>query len=214
VKVLHPQRDEAGRKVWIGRPHAASHAASWTDAAAIAIWIPDSPIPSELNGIPVQPWTEALPEPDAPTLSTLARTEPPFVCPPGFHAAAGALVVEPDGRLWCVAPSNRFGGHEFTFPKGRLDPGCSLHSAAVRETFEESGLCVRLDAFLIDVGRKQTFTRFYVAKRIGGSPAVAGWESQGVALAPIADLRHMLTHPGDHLVLEALEVMLRMNKRR
>jgi 8-oxo-dGTP pyrophosphatase MutT (NUDIX family) len=211
MKVLHPRRDDAGTKVWIGQPHASSPAASWSDASVTALWTPDSPVPSELNGVPVKPWTEVLPEPDAPTLSTLARAEPLFVCPTGFHAAAGAVVVEPDGRLWCVAPSNRFGGHEFTFPKGRLDPGCSLHSAAVRETFEESGLCVRLDAFLIDVARKQTFTRFYVARRFGGSPSAAGWESQCVTLAPIADLRRMLTHPGDQLVLDAVEAMLQMD---
>jgi 8-oxo-dGTP pyrophosphatase MutT (NUDIX family) len=53
------------------------------------------------------------------------------------RAAAGAVVMEPDGRLWLVAPSNGFGGYLATFPKGRVEPGISLQATAIREVWEE-----------------------------------------------------------------------------
>jgi 8-oxo-dGTP pyrophosphatase MutT (NUDIX family) len=131
-------------------------------------------------------------------------SEPAFHCPAGLKAAAGAIVVESDGRIWCVAPTNRFGGHEFTFPKGRAD-GRSLAASALVEVFEETGLQVRLLAFVCDVRRTQTYTRFYVAERVGGCPSSAGWETQAVVLAPPAELAKSLTHPGDKIALKSFE---------
>jgi 8-oxo-dGTP pyrophosphatase MutT (NUDIX family) len=125
--------------------------------------------------------------------------------PPGLAPAAGAVILEDDGRVWLVAPSNGFGGYAATFPKGRLDPGTSLPCAAVREAFEESGLRVDIVGFLVDARRTLTFTRYYIARRIGGSPARMGWESQAVHLVPLARLREVAVHPNDLPVIEALE---------
>jgi len=107
--------------------------------------------------------------------------------------------------VWLVAPSNGFGGYSATFPKGRLDPGTSLHCASVREAFEESGLQARVEAFLLDVRRTLTYTRYYIARRVGGSPAAMGWESQAVHLVPLAQLREVAVHPNDAPVIAALE---------
>ncbi|MDI3384012.1 NUDIX hydrolase [Xenophilus aerolatus] len=132
--------------------------------------------------------------------------EPPFACPAGLQPAAGALVVEPDGRAWCVAPSACFGGHALVLPKGRAD-GRSLAVTSLVEVFEEAGLRVRLLAYLCDVRRAVTCTRFFLAERIGGSPIDMGWESQAAVLAPPAALRGMLTHPGDLAALNAYNAM-------
>ena len=137
-----------------------------------------------------------------------AISEPPFVLPPGMRAAAGAVVVEDDGRVWLVSPSNGFGGYSATFPKGRLDAGGTLQHTAVREVFEESGLVVQLDAFLLDVSRTQTYTRYYVARRIGGNPAQMGWESQAAHLVPAARLQELAVHPNDAAIIRALSARI------
>jgi 8-oxo-dGTP pyrophosphatase MutT (NUDIX family) len=202
----HPRPDDAGKPVAIHKPHLPSLLAAWGAPQGVARVVPGGPVPASLNGVALMPWTHP-PETDEgwQGLAALAPVvEPPFVCPAGMKPAAGALVVEPDGRAWCVAPSNRFGGHEFTLPKGRID-GRSLAATALVEVFEEAGLQIRLDAFLCDTQRKETFTRFFLGTRIGGSPATMGWESQSVVLAPLAALRALLTHPGDQLVLDAFD---------
>jgi hypothetical protein len=51
----------------------------------------------------------------------------------------------------------------------------------------------------------QTYTRYYIARRTGGSPACMGWESQAVHLVPMAQLRQVATHPNDAPVIAALE---------
>jgi len=134
-----------------------------------------------------------------------AVDEPPFVLPAGKRAAAGVVVREPDGRLWLVAPSNRFGGYEATFPKGRVEPGMPLQATAIREAWEESGLLVEPTAWLGDFSRTQTYTRFYLARRVGGHPADMGWESQAVHLVTPAHAVRLLNRATDHAVLAALE---------
>jgi len=53
------------------------------------------------------------------------------------------------------------------------------------------------------VRRTQTYTRYYMARRIGGCPAEMGWESQAVHLVPAARLDEVAVHPNDVGVIEA-----------
>ena len=69
------------------------------------------------------------------------------------------VVVEDDGRVWVVSPSNAFGGYVNTFPKGKLDPGMGLRANALKEGFEESGLQVVLTGFLCDSVRSTSVCR-------------------------------------------------------
>jgi hypothetical protein len=78
----------------------------------------------------------------------------------------------------------------------------------VREVFEESGLLVRLEAFLLDVRRTQTCTRYYVARRIAGCPSAMGWETQAVHLVPVARLAEIAAHPNDAAIIRAVESWL------
>lgn len=59
---------------------------------------------------------------------------------------------------------------------------------------------VELVAFLCDVARSQSFTRYYRARRMGGTPSAMGWESQAVLLVPRAHLRTVACHPNDQAI--------------
>ena len=198
----HPHPDENGKPVLIRQPSLPTPSAYWTDPARIATVIPGGDMPAVLNGITVSAQPLTLPA-DAEAIA-----EPPFVVPLGMRAAAGAVVFENGGRVWLVSPSNGFGGYSATFPKGRLDAGGTLQHTAVREVFEESGLVVRLEAFLIDVSRTLTYTRYYVARRIGGNPAQMGWESQAAHLVPATRLREIAVHPNDAAIIDAIGALL------
>ena len=201
--ILHPFPDEDGASVIIHAPSTPSALAAWSDPAQSACVVPGGPLPAALNGIAFAPC--ALPDAQVNTRSASAAEEPPFDLPPGFKAAAGVVILEPDGRVWLVAPTNGFGGYAATFPKGRADPGASLPATAVREAWEEAGLLVSIERFLLDVRRTQTYTRYYLARRVGGSPAAMGWETQAAHLVPMAQLGAMAAHANDAAIIAALE---------
>lgn len=201
----HPQPDEHGRKVRLHAPSCEANLHALADPRAALTFVPGSECAGVLAGVPLAACARETVE-DACRRANAAPvfTEPPFDLPPGKHAAAGAVVREGDGRLWLVAPSNAFGGYTATFPKGRAESGLSLQATAIREVWEESGLHVELTAWLGDFARTQTFTRFYVARRIGGHPAHMGWESQAVHLVTPAQARVLLNRDTDRAVLDAL----------
>nr|WP_246265289.1 NUDIX hydrolase [Aromatoleum diolicum] len=127
---------------------------------------------------------------------------------PGLNASAGVVVVERDGRVWVVHPTNGFGGYLATWPKGRVEGGLSFQATAVREAWEEAGLKVRITGILGDFDRTTTRTRYYVGERAYGTPAEAGWESQACTLAPIDALPSLLNGSADAPVLAALKARL------
>jgi len=203
--VLHPRLDDRGKPVLILKPSCPSDLAAWSDPNATACVVPDGPMPDEVNGLSVARWS------DAPTtevgweaLASQNQIEAPdFVVPSGYKPAAGAVIREADGRIWLVAPSNAYGGYQATLPKGTMG-GKSAHATALVETFEETGLRVRLVKHLVDVKRSQSYTRYYLAERLGGSPADMGWESQAVMLVPPDQLCSRLGSPRDTPILNRL----------
>jgi len=201
---FHPRQDTQGKPVKISSPHAPSPLPAWTDPCQVATVVPDGPMPYRLNHVLLRPWKQA-PADRAGWQALdkgLDRDDPPFQ-PMGLQPAAGAVVVEPDGRVWLVAPTNAYGGSALTFPKGQAH-GMGLRATALKEVFEEAGLRVEIITHLIDVTRSTTRTRYFLARRTGGNPAGMCWESQAVLLAPVEDLRPLLTKAVDHQVLDAL----------
>lgn len=198
--MFHPQRQPDGTRVTIQHPTAPTPPATWDDWQAVATFVPGGAVPERLYDLPVT----AVPPDDATRLAPVELDEPPFTPPPGLAPAAGAVVVEPQGRVWVVHPTNGFGGYQATFPKGRVDRSTSLHVTAVGEVYEETGLQVAPFAFLADSQRSTTFTRYYLAKRIGGSPAAMGWESQAVSLVPLQQLKAFLNRAVDQALVAAL----------
>lgn len=204
--VLHPRLDHAGQTVTLQQPSQSSSQQAWIDPEALACVVPDGSMPAAVNGIPISSWTQP-PQSMAQWEALVAKTtvaEPEFKVPAGYKKAAGVVIQEADGRIWVVAPSNAFGGYKATFPKGKLDKGLSLQATALVEAFEKSGLQVRLIRHLVDVKRSTSYTRYYLAERIGGNPADMGWESQGVMLVPAAKLKQVLNSPNDQPIVAAL----------
>ncbi len=215
--VTHPKKGDKGNLVSIKKPSQPTPLASWQNAADIACVVPDGPMPADLNGIAFTPWT-AAPRDDDKWANVDGQhsglfDEPTFSATPGKHIAAGVVIEEPDGRVWVVHPSNAFGGYHATFPKGTFDVGGTFQSTAIKEAFEESGLQVKITGFLADSERGQSKTRYYLGRRVGGSPADMGWESQGVSLVPLAMLGDILTHPNDVPLVKALQLEKRPAKR-
>ena len=171
----------------------------------MATVLPDGPMPSRLNQVLFRPWimapSDRIAWDELTRAQELEADDPPFAAK-GLPGAAGAVVVEADGRVWVVAPTNGYGS-KTTFPKGHTD-GLGLRAAAAKEVFEESGLRVEILGHLLDVTRTTTRTRYYLARRTGGTPADMGWESQAVLLVPADDLKIILTRPVDRQIVDAL----------
>lgn len=184
----------------INAPTTPTEISAWSTSTAFACVIPDGRMPDALNGVPFDAW-----RPDGPNAwPTVILDEPVLQCPRGLRPAAGAVVLEVDGRCWLAMPTNAFGGLPYVFPKGRVDPRASLTATAMREVWEELGLRVRLTGHLIDVRRSTTYTRLYLAERIGGHPAGMGWESQAAVLCPLERLPELLPSSYDAPIVEAL----------
>ncbi len=83
----------------------------------------------------------------------------------------------------------------------------TTQASALVEAWEESGLHVRLLKHLVDVKRSQSYTRYYLAERLGGNPADMGWESQAVMLAPESQLPKLLNSQYDIPIIEALRLV-------
>lgn len=216
MKTYHPRKNDKGQQVELFHPSQPTDASTWRQADQIATVTPDGAMPSEVNHLAIASWSDA--PHDTAGWEHLAGAskfdEPPMPVVAGKAPASGAVVIEPDGRVWVVSPSNGFGGYIHTFPKGKLDPkeGLSLRANALKEVFEESGLMVELTGFLCDSTRTTSVTRYYLAMRVSGNPAAMEWESQAAHLAPMDQLAQFVAHPNDEVVVQALRNLPRLSK--
>ena len=213
MKTLHPRKNDHGQPVWLTYPSKPTDLATWLHADQLATVTPDVPMPEQVNHLAIAAWTQA--PSSAAGWQRLADAanfdEPPMPTKPGLAPASGAVVIEPDGRVWVVSPSNQFGGYSHTFPKGKLDPkeGLSLRDNALKEVYEEAGIQVELTSFLCDSVRSTSVTRYYLAMRVGGNPAQMGWESQAVNLVPLSQIAQFVSHKNDAVVIQALRSLPR-----
>lgn len=200
MKTFHPRKNEQDEPVEIVHPSQPSALAAWDDPSQIATATPDSPMPTSIAGITLANvrWEKPITGPEF--------DEPPMKSVTGKRPASGAVVVEADGRVWVVSPSNSAFGYTNTFPKGKA--GAKSQSAlrinAIKEVSEEAGLQIALMGFLCDSVRDTSVTRYYLGRRIGGNPASMDWESQAVHLVPPGMLAEFASHPNDKEVIAAL----------
>ncbi len=203
--MFHPQPQPNGQPVKLHHPSSPTPPGTWEDWQAVATFVPGGPVPERINDLPLVALRARR---EAIDWAALAQNdtfeEPPFTPPAGYKLAAGAVVVEPHGRVWVVHPTNGFGGYQTTFPKGRVTKGGSLRETACREVYEEAGLIVAPFAFLADSLRSTSYTRYYLARRREGSPADMGWESQAVSLVPLRYLRDFVNRSVDKALVAAL----------
>jgi 8-oxo-dGTP pyrophosphatase MutT (NUDIX family) len=70
-----------------------------------------------------------------------------YVPAPKWFSAGGVVVAGLNPHsvefVYIIKPANNYGGHGWTFPKGRVDDGESREVAACREVEEEAGLRAR-----------------------------------------------------------------------
>jgi 8-oxo-(d)GTP phosphatase len=131
--------------------------------------------------------------------------------------AAGAVVWRTVGDAVDVLLVHRPRYDDWSFPKGKLDPGEHALAAAVREVAEETGVRTRLGLPL----PTQEYDASGVAKRVhywaarpadgsGGQQDVNAYvpnkEVDRVTWCPIEEARRRLTYPRDVDVLEAFGV--------
>ena len=126
-------------------------------------------------------------------------------------ATSGALPWRlRSGRLQ-VAVIHRPRYDDWSWPKGKLDPGEEWPVAAVREVWEETGLRVRLGAPLPPAdfalmgprGQARKHVRYWAAEVTGGSGRLRH-EVDSVRWVDPAKARSLLTYERDHAQLEAL----------
>ena len=197
----HPQIDHHGETVSIHTPSKPTPIHTWNDPHAAATVTPGGELPAALHDVAFKPWTDHPRTADGWDYVAGVKDdldEPPFHAPKGKVASSGVVIEEPDGRVWLVAPTNQFGGYEATFPKGNAEPELSLQANAIKEAFEETGLQVEITGFVGDFERTTSVARLYTARRVGGTPAAMGWESQAVHLVPRAKLYDFLNMHTDH----------------
>ena len=160
---FHPRINDYGQPVEIRHPSVASPLANWSTPTATATVVPDGPMPAELNGIALAPWQPPVSDQGWAAVEGQAELDEPPMPKSSLPPASGVVTVEPDGRIWMVSPTNKFGGYETTFPKGkRDDKNLGLQANAIKEGFEESGLKVRITGYLGDFNRTTSITRLYL----------------------------------------------------
>jgi 8-oxo-dGTP pyrophosphatase MutT (NUDIX family)/phosphohistidine phosphatase SixA len=120
--------------------------------------------------------------------------------------AAGAVVTRKGGEVLLV---HRPKYDDWSFPKGKLDPGEHTVTAAVREVAEETGLDVRLGPALSQQRYRMSNGRWksvdYWTARVVGSDDVSGYrpnaEIDDVEWVPWKDAVRRLTYPYDRETL-------------
>ncbi|HEX2232054.1 MAG TPA: NUDIX hydrolase [Thermoleophilaceae bacterium] len=122
--------------------------------------------------------------------------------------AAGGVVVRNDRIAVVHRPKYR----DWTFPKGKLDPGEDFEHAARREVEEETGLRCRLvrelpSSTYTDSKDRPKLVRYWLMEPLGGDFAPNDEVDELRWLSP-DEARSLLTYDRDREVLEAVVVGL------
>jgi 8-oxo-dGTP pyrophosphatase MutT (NUDIX family) len=129
-------------------------------------------------------------------VSTAIRAAGGLVCRRNEHGAAEILVV------------HRPAYDDWSFPKGKLEPGEDEEEAAIREVEEETGLRCRLDRELETTryrdarGRPKT-VRYWLMTPVGGRLAAAN-EVDDARFVPVSEAAELLTYARDRDLLGSL----------
>jgi ADP-ribose pyrophosphatase YjhB (NUDIX family) len=213
AQIAHPKLNNQGQPVIINTPSTPTPDTTWTDPGTTAVFVPYGDAPDSIGGTKIEPWSP--PQEGWSKVSGVNErldTRKPFTPSPSKQSASGVIVVEDDGRVWLISPTNQFGGYDNTFPKGKLDPGLTMQENAIKEAWEETGLKVDIIGVVGDYEKSTSKVRYYLAKRTGGTPKNMGWEAQAVKLATLDDAKSLLNQQIDKDIISDLEKMISSGK--
>lgn len=140
--------------------------------------------------------------------------ESAYISPTHRILAAGALCWRTGSSGLEVLLIHRPKHGDWSWPKGKVDPGESLAACAVREVAEETGYHIRLGVPLPParyvVGKNVLkYTGFWTAHITDATPFTGGpvdsREVDNTQWLPVAEARRQLTHHSDTEQLDALE---------
>jgi len=213
AQIAHPKLTNQGQPVIINSPSTPTPDATWTDPATTAVFVPEGDTPDLIGNTKLEPWNP--PQGGWSKISGVNErldTRKPFTPNPSKQSASGVIVVEDDGRVWLISPTNQFGGYDNTLPKGKLDPNLTMQENAIKEAWEETGLKVDIIGVVGDYEKSTSKVRYYLAKRTGGTPKNMGWEAQAVKLATLDDAKSLLNQQIDKDIISDLEKMISSGK--
>jgi 8-oxo-dGTP diphosphatase len=123
--------------------------------------------------------------------------------------AAGGIPVRdgPRGAEVLVVHRRRYG--DWTFPKGKLEPGETDEECAVREVVEETGLVCELEEELgstgyVDSHGRDKTVRYWRLRVEGGALAPRAGEVDEVRWATVPEAAELLTYQRDRELLAKL----------
>jgi 8-oxo-dGTP pyrophosphatase MutT (NUDIX family) len=130
-------------------------------------------------------------------------------------SAGGVVHRTVDGQTQ-IALVHRRSPALWALPKGTPDSGETLEETAVRETREETGLEVELEApirsiryfFVRGTIRFHKTVHFFLMRAVGGSLDAHDAEFDEVQWFPIAEALAVMTHPTERAVVEEAADML------
>ncbi|HEX6026780.1 MAG TPA: NUDIX hydrolase [Solirubrobacter sp.] len=113
--------------------------------------------------------------------------------------AAGGVVRREDGAIAIV---HRPRYDDWSFPKGKLDPGESWEECALREVWEETGLRCELGpelspTFYTDRKGRSKAVRYWLMEPVGGDEFEPSEEVDELRWVAPADAAELLTYPHD-----------------
>jgi 8-oxo-dGTP pyrophosphatase MutT (NUDIX family) len=130
-------------------------------------------------------------------------------------SAGGVVHRSVDGQTQ-IALVHRRSPALWALPKGTPDSGETLEETAVRETREETGLEVELEApirsiryfFVRGTIRFHKTVHFFLMRAVGGSLDAHDAEFDEVQWFPIGEALALMTHPTERAVVEEAADML------
>ncbi|GAB2947093.1 NUDIX domain-containing protein [Nonomuraea fastidiosa] len=122
--------------------------------------------------------------------------------------AAGAVILRGSGSDTEVAVVYRPRYNDWTFPKGKLEPGEHVVAAAVREVREETGLTVTLGRPLppvwYPIGGRRKRVDYWVARAVHDAGFAPDDEVGELRWVPLDEAGRLLSYTWDTPLIEAL----------